>query len=206
MTIMIMSSKSRVKNSYESLYYCADSKDPETDDIVREQIQKSFADYDVLLSDRPSHEKLLEIMLDAYKASMKQLAGLEPTELETKTFIRDFDRFTKDHEHFYDVTYEMYEVKYQGDTVDLSAEFERSVRDKGGIYSLVVEETNNSVKTDSKISYLGHVPQAYMPVTSQTYDQASFELIRGDVDDSKLHSNKQYTVNDQELDNNGPEL
>lgn len=38
---------------------------------------------------------------------------MEPTELEIRTCIRDFDRFTKDHEHFYDVTYEMYELKYQ---------------------------------------------------------------------------------------------
>ncbi|MEK4277699.1 hypothetical protein [Paenibacillus sp. FSL R7-0026] len=131
---------------------------------------------------------------------------MEPTELEIRTCIRDFDRFTKDHEHFYDVTYEMYELKYQGDSVDLAAEFERSVRDQGGISSLMVEETNDFVKTDSKISYLGHVPQASVPVTSQAYEHESSELIRGDVDDTKHHLNKQYIVNDQELDNNGPEL
>lgn len=70
----------------------------------------------------------------------------------------------------------------------------------------MVEETNDFVKTDSKISYLGHVPQASVPVTSQAYEHESSELIRGDVDDTKHHLNKQYIVNDQELDNNGPEL
>lgn len=114
MTIMDMSPEIRVKNNYESLYYGVDSNDPEVDEILREQIQKAFIDHDVLLSDRPSHELLREVMLDAYRETIKELGGSEPTKLQMKAFTHEFDRFTKDHIDFYEGTFNRYEAKYQG--------------------------------------------------------------------------------------------
>lgn len=208
MTIMNMSAEIRVKNSYESLYYCSDSNDPEADEILREQIQKAFADHDVLLSDRPSQEQLREIMLDAYKHSLKELDGLEPTESQIRAFTQDFYRFTKDRENFYDVTFRMYEAKYQGDSVDLMAEYERTV-DHVGISSKVVGQTNNKIEfgeAGQKMSYMGHVPQASVSAAHYDYEPAASELIRSAADETELRSNRQYAVNDQELDSNGPEI
>ncbi|WP_145142350.1 hypothetical protein [Paenibacillus sp. Y412MC10] len=208
MTMMNMSAEIRVKNSYESLYYCSDSNDPEADEILREQIQKAFADHDVLLSDRPSPETLREIMLDAYKQSLKELGGWEPTESQIRAFTQDFDRFTKDRDNFYDVTFRMYEAKYQGDSVDLMAEYERTV-DHIGISSKVIGQTNDKVEfveASPKMSYMGHVPQASIPADHYDYEPAAPEVIRSDADEPELRSNRQYAVNDQELESNGPEI
>lgn len=209
MTILNMSPELRVINSYESLYYYSDSKDSEADEILREQIQKAFADHDVLLSDRPSRGKLREVMLDAYKESMKELGGSDPTELQIKAFTKNFDRFTKDRDNFYDVTFKMYEANYQGESVDLAAEYERSVRNNDGISSILVGQTNKKIEygeAGTKISYMAHVPQASAPVARYDYEPAASELIRGDKDEPELNSKRQYAVNDQELESNGPEI
>lgn len=206
---MYMSSEIRVKNSYESLYYCSDSNDSEADAILREKIQKAFADHDVLLSDRPSQEKLREVMLDAYKESIKELGGSDPSEPQIKAFTQDFDRFTKDRDNFYDVTFRMYEANYQGDSVDLAAEYERTVRDHVRISSMVVGQTNEKidfVEAASKISYMGHVPQVSVPVARYDYEPAAPELKRGDADEQEPNSNRQYALNDEELESNGPEI
>lgn len=209
MMIVNMSPEIRVKNSYESLYYCSESNDPEADEILREQIQKSFTDHDVLLSDRPSQEKLRKVMLEAYKESMKELGGSEPTEPQIKAFMQDFYRFTKDRDNFYDVTFRMYEAKYQGDSVDLAAEYERTVRDHVGMSSMVLGQSNEKsefVEAGSRMSYMGHVPQASVPVASYDYEPAATELIRCNEDESEPNSNRQYAVNNQELESNGPEI
>ncbi|OMF76790.1 hypothetical protein [Paenibacillus glucanolyticus] len=209
MTIINMSPEIRVKNSYESLYYCIDSNDPEADEILREQIQKAFVDHDLLLSDRPSQKKLHEVMLDAYKESMKQLGGTEPTELEIQAFTKEFNRFTKEHQDFYDVSFRRFEEKYLGDSVDLPAEYERTVRDHDGISSIVAGQTNEAaevVEAGSKISYLGHVSQASVPIARYHYEPAASKLTRSHVDEPELKPNRQYAVNNQELESNGPEI
>ncbi|MGC6586642.1 hypothetical protein ACPV3A_16945 [Paenibacillus sp. Dod16] len=209
MTIINMSPEIRVKNSYESLYYYVDSNDPEADEILREQIQKAFVDHDLVLSDRPSQKELQEVMLDAYKESMKQLGGTEPTELEIQAFTREFNRFTKEHQDFYDVSFRMFEEKYQGDSVDLAAEYERTVRGHDGISSFVAGQPNEEseiVEVGSKMSYLGHVPHASVPIARYHYEPAASTLTRSHEDEPELKPNRQYAVNNQELDSNGPEI
>lgn len=205
MDILNMSSDIRVKNSYESLYYCSNSNDPETDEVLREQIQKAFVMYDVLLSDRPSRETLREVMLEAYTESKKVLDRLQLTELEIKAFTRDFDCFTKEHQDFYNVTFKMFESKYQGDSVDLAAEYERSVRDQKEIPFMVDQQEYENkllVEVGSKMSYLGHVSQASVPIIRQNYEVVSHEIPDLILEKSKW----QRASNDEELEFKEPEL
>lgn len=209
MTMMDMSPEVRVKNNYESLYYCVDSNDPEVDEILREQIQKAFIDHDVLLSDRPTQEKLREVMLDAYKETMKELGGSVPTKSKMKTFTHEFDHFIKDHTDFYEGTFKMYEAKYQGDTVDLAAEYERTAQDRDNVLSMgAVGKTKKDIELiqeDSKMSYMGHVPEAMAPVARFDYEPVASGYIRSD-EEEVINANRQYAVNDQELESNGPEV
>lgn len=208
MTIMDMSPEIRVKNSYESLYYYVDSNDPEVDEILREQIQKAFFNHDVLLSDRPSQELLREVMLDAYTEIMKELGGSEPTKLKMKAFTHEFDCFTKDHIDFYEGTFKRYEAKYQGDTADLVADYERTFQGQDDELSMVVGKTNKEIEriqTDSKMSYMGHVPQATAPVAHFDYEPTVSGSIRSD-EEEEIKYNRQYAVNDEELESDGPEV
>jgi hypothetical protein len=104
----------------------------------------------------------------------------------------------------------MYEAKYQGDTVDLAAEYERTAQDQDNELSMAaVGKTNKEIELielDSKMSYMGQVPEATAPVARFDYEPAASGYIRNDEEEEEINSNRQYAVNDQELESNGPEV
>jgi hypothetical protein len=136
-----LSPESRIKNSYESLYYRAGSGDPETDEIVKGAIQQSFRRHGVTLNDHPDDAVLRNVMLDAYKESTKELGGENLSSSREQNLTRDFDRFTKNHPSFYMLSFESYENRYKGEPVDFFADYDRLIQENDGVDPFVVEPT-----------------------------------------------------------------
>lgn len=168
--------ESRIKNSYESLYYRTNSGDPESDKIVREEIQQAFRRNGVILADNPDDSMLRGIMLDAYKKSTQELGGEGGLSSNWENNLtRDFDMFTKHHPSFYTTTFESYERRYDGEPVDFSADYERMVQENDGVNPFITEPTEadlgamqrDRLKQFSRggemraagLSYTGHAPE-----------------------------------------------
>lgn len=134
-----LSPESRIKNSYESLYYRAGSGDPETDEIVKGAIQQAFRQHGVTLGDQPKDAVLRTIMLDAYKQSTKELGGETLSPKREQNLMRDFDQFTRNHPSFYKSSFESFENRYAGEPVDFFADYDRMVQDNDGVDPLVIE-------------------------------------------------------------------
>lgn len=136
-----LSPESRIKNSYESLYYRAGSGDPESDEIVKGALQQAFRRHGVTLSDQPDDAVLRNIMLDAVKESTKELCGETLSANREQSLTRDFDQFTRNHTSFYTVSFESFESRYEGEPVDFLADYDRMIQENGGVNPFVVEPT-----------------------------------------------------------------
>lgn len=205
-----LSPEGRVRNSYESLYYRARSGDPETDRVVKDAIQQSFSDFGVHLTDNPSKDTLRDIMVRAYKASAKEIGGVPLSGGGEDNLSREFDRFTTRHRMFYEKTFDSFERKYRGETVDFIVDYNRMVEANGGINPFQpepsVEELNamgrESLKRFSReselqksgVAYEQHVHQAEKP-QKRAYEQTKKEEavaveIKGFVYDTTYDSYK----------------
>ncbi|MEW4426049.1 hypothetical protein AB1I68_00980 [Paenibacillus pabuli] len=92
--------------------------------------------------------------------------------------------------------------------MDLVADYERTFKGQDDELSVVVGKTNKDIEriqTASKMSYMGHVPQATAPVTHFNFESAASGSIRSD-EEEEINSSRQYAVNDQELESDGPEV
>lgn len=199
--------ESRIKNSYESLYYRTNSGDPETDKIVREEIQQAFRRQGIILADNPDDTMLRDIMLDAYKKSTQELGGKDGLSSNWENNLtRDFDTFTRSHPSFYTTTFESYERRYDGEPVDFSADYERMVQENDGVNPYMVEPTEadldamqrESLKRFSRdgemraagLSYTGHAPEVKTH-TRRSYQQIKQEeMMAQDIKGNKY--DKQY--------------
>lgn len=183
-----LSAEGRVRNSYEAMYYRTDSGDPEVDEIVRSEIQHSFRRHGITLSDQPNNETLRNIMLDAYKKSAQELGGSTITSERSSNLTRDFDAFTKNHPDFYKTSFDAYEDKYNGETVDFFADYDRVIQESNGT-GLAWEPTEadlNAMERDrltqfsreavmkkpTGLSYVGHAPGV------QTQSRRSYRQIK----------------------------
>lgn len=126
-----MSPEGRIKNSTESLYYRTNSGDPEVDEILHQQTLISFKEHDVLLSDKPTPERLRAVMVHAAKESTKELQRAHLTPEQTQAIERNFDAMAE-RPKFYEKTFDGFETRHFGEPVDFSADYERMVRDNGG--------------------------------------------------------------------------
>lgn len=140
-----LSAEGRVRNSYEALYYNAKSGDPETDDIMRSQMQQAFRNEDVLLADSPDDERLRDVMLNAYKSSTGELQGSEINPEQSQTLERDFDAFTDNHPQFYASSFDAYEKKYDGEPVDFAADYDRMIQANNGVNPYEPEPTGDDL-------------------------------------------------------------
>ncbi len=184
-----LSAEGRIKNSYESMYYRAQSGDPESDGILKDEIQHSFRRRGVILADNPDHTVLRDIMLDAYKQSTKELGGESLSPDREKNLVRNFDAFTANHPSFYTKTFDSFESKYEGETVDFHADYDRMVQDNDGVNPLQTEPTEadlNVMQRDllkqfsregemkaAGLSYAGHAPVT--TPTRRSYQQVKQE-------------------------------
>lgn len=183
-----LSPESRIKNSYESLYYRAGSGDPETDEIVKGAIQQSFRRHGVTLTDQPDDAVLRSVMLDAFKESTKELGGEPLSASREQSLARDFDHFTRNHTSFYTVSFESFENRYEGEPVDFFADYDRMIQDNDGVDPFIVEPTNADLEAMHRdrlqkfsregemkaagLSYTGHAPGV------QTQARRSYQQIR----------------------------
>lgn len=202
-----LSPESRIKNSYESLYYRASSGDPESDDIVKGEIQQSFRRYGVTLNDRPDDALLRSVMLDAYKKSTKELGG-DLSKLSSDwehNLERDFDRFTTNHPSFYTSTFDSYENRYEGEPVDFFADYDRLIEESGGVDPFAVEPTEDDLEAMRRdqlkqfsrdgemraagLSYTGHAPgvttQARRTYQQTRQEEAAAQEIKGRMYDKQ---------------------
>lgn len=161
--------ESRIKNSYESLYYRADSGDPESDEIVREEIQRSFQRHGVVLTDKPDQARLRHIMLDAYKTSTEELGGQKLSSDWETNLTRDFDTFTKRHPSFYTSTFESYESRYAGEPVDLSASYDRMIHEDGGVDQRLSKPTEAELASMRQQSLKRYAREREMNVAGLSY-------------------------------------
>jgi|UPI0007880181 hypothetical protein len=184
-----LSPESRIKNSYESLYYRADSGDPEADTIVREEMQRSFRRRGVVLADNPDDVILKTLMVDAYKKSTKELSAGNLSPNWEKNLLRDFDTFTKNHPSFYTTTFDSYENRY-GVPVDFSADYERMIKENDGKDPFRVEPTEADLDAMQRdwykqfsrrgemkaagLSYTKHAPEVKTP-PRRSYQQIKQE-------------------------------
>lgn len=182
-----LSPESRIKNSYEAMYYRTDSGDPKTDEIVRNEIQDSFRKHGLTLSDQPNDRTLRNVMLDAYKNSAKELGGNELPPDRSDNFSREFDTFTRNHSTFYKKTFESYENKYNGETVDFFADYDRVMQESNGM-GLAAEPTSADLEAMQRdrlrqfsregemkaagLSYVGHAPDV------KTRERRSYQQIK----------------------------
>lgn len=183
-----LSPESRIKNSYESLYYRAGSGDPESDEIVKGAIQQSFRRHGVTLSDQPDDAVLRNVMLDAFKESTKELGGETLSASRDQSLTRDFDRFTRNHTSFYSVSFESFETRYEGEPVDFFADFDRLVQENDGVNPFVVEPTEADLEAMQRdrlkkfsregemraagLSYTGYAPGV------ETQPRRSYQQVR----------------------------
>ncbi|MCR6108559.1 hypothetical protein HXA32_20020, partial [Salipaludibacillus agaradhaerens] len=182
--------ESRIKNSYESLYYRVGSGDLESDAIVRDAIQHTFRRRGVVLTDDPDSTTLRDVMLDAYKQSTKTLGGETLSPDWEKNLVRNFDTFTHNHPSFYTKTFDAFEERYEGEPVDFFADYERMVQDNDGVTPFHVEPTEaeleamqrDHIKQFSRegemkaagLSYTGHAP-GVKTHTRRSYQQVKQE-------------------------------
>lgn len=127
-----MSPEGRIRNSYESLYYRTPSGDPESDDVLRRQLQSSFKTHDVLLADKPDTQRLRQIMVHAVEASTSDLQGAPLTQEQTQKIAVEFDHVSTSRNRFYETTFDSFEKRHHGEPVDFSADFERMLQENGG--------------------------------------------------------------------------
>lgn len=188
--VMKLSPESRVKNSYEALYYRVESGDPKMDEIERQEIQRAFRENDVVLADNPKEDVLKGIMVQAFQRSAKALQQKDLSPLQMKMIEQEFDQFTKNHPDPYGTLFDSYEQRYDGETVDFSADYERYIRESesGAFFSPEEdfgkpepEETHdrhknesqkgtNSMNRSSGLSYAARVPEAAQ-TTKRSYQQ-----------------------------------
>lgn len=200
--------ESRIKNSYESLYYRTESGDPESDQIVRDEIQHSFRRHGIILTDNPDDAVLRDVMLDAYKKSTKELGGEDLPSGWEKNLTRDFDSFTESHPTFYTSSFDSYENRYEGEPVDFSADYDRMVQENGGTDPFMMEPTEadldamqrDSLKRYSRegemkaagLSYAGHAPEVETPPRRSYQQVKEEEKVAEDVKGNKY--DKQYDL------------
>ncbi|HET7615445.1 MAG TPA: hypothetical protein VFK27_00715, partial [Bacillales bacterium] len=170
--------------------YRASSGDPESDEIVREEIQRSFRQHGIILADHPDDDALRDIMLDAYKKSTQELGGDDLSSDWENKLTRDFDTFTASHSDFYTTTYDSYETRYEGEPVDLAADYDRMVQENDGVDPHFIEPTEADIDAMERdrlkqfsragemkpagLSYTGHAPGA-KPVARRSYQQIKQE-------------------------------
>lgn len=182
-----LSPAGRVRNSYESLYYNVNSNDPEADEVVRGHIQSAFKKHNVVLTDNPTVAQLRSVMVSAYKESILELDGGHVSDHTIDAFEQDFDRFAKDHPSFYASTFSSYEDRYDGETVDFSADYTRAMSDVDltpseddidqmfeSVEREGFEDAVSTMKT-SGLSYTGHVPDSKLQTKKRTYMQIKEE-------------------------------
>lgn len=188
-----LSPESRIQNSYEAMYYNVSSGDPDADEIVRNEIQQTFKQYNIILADNPDKETLRSIMLDSYLSSIEALGGGEIDANKSKQFVREFDTFVANHSKFYDITFESYERKYVGESVDFTSEYTRTVRQSEEPNTYQTKPVNSSLNMGngqheyhevSGLSYLGHAPETKELPNRLTYqptkqDNTELEKLKG---------------------------
>lgn len=164
-----LSPEGRIKNSYESLYYRAGSGDPETDEIVKEEIQHSFRRHGIVLTDNPDKAILRDVMLDAYKKSTEELGGEDLSPSWEENLTRDFDTFTHSHPSFYTSTFQSYENRYEGETVDFSADYDRMVQENDGVDPFMVEPTEADLDAMQRDRFKQYSREAEMSAAGLSY-------------------------------------
>ncbi|MGX1195842.1 hypothetical protein [Metabacillus sp. SLBN-84] len=185
-----LSPESRIKNSYESLYYRAGSGDPESDEIVKGEIQQSFRRHGVILHDKPSERELRDIMLDAYKKSTQELGGENLSPEWEANLTREFDTFTRNHSTFYSTTFDAYERKYKGEPVDFAADVDRMIQENNGVDPFHNEPSEADIEAMHReklqqftrsgemkaagLSYAGHAP-GVRTQAKRSYQQVKLE-------------------------------
>lgn len=140
-----LSPEGRTKNSYEALYYRVNSGDPETDEVLRREIQNSFREYDITLADGPNKDILRIVMLQAYKNTAKEIQGEDLTPEQIETIEQNFDSLVDNHTKFYDTVFDSYERKYEGETVDFSADYERYLKEINADFSADYERYSEEI-------------------------------------------------------------
>lgn len=188
-----LSPESRIQNSYEAMYYNVSSGDPDADEIVRNEIQQTFKQYNIILADNPDKETLRRILLDSYQSSIDALGGEDVNAVKSKQFEREFDTFVANHSKFYDITFQSYERKYDGESVDFTAEYNRTFGQSEEPNTYQTKPVNSSLKMGngqhdyhkvSGLSYLGHAPETRELPNRRTYqptkqDKTDLEVIKG---------------------------
>jgi len=156
----------RIQNNYEALYYNIDSDDPEMDEIVKEQLQKSFERYNVTIADNPHPTILRDVLVDAYKESVKQISGDALSSSQIAQLTSTFDTFTTQHPRFYDASFASYADKYEGETVDMHVLYRRAMSTDNGSSPF-----SFNPHPASELSYSGYVPEAVTYTTRRAYQQ-----------------------------------
>lgn len=145
--LRIMSPEGRIKNSYESLYYRANSGDPEADEILRLEMQTSFKEHDVVLSDKPKPERLRQVMIHAVGESTKELQRAPLTPEQSESITQSFDTVSA-RARFYETVFSSVESRHRGEPVDFSAEYERMIKDNPTHEMELSEEVMNAMEAE----------------------------------------------------------
>lgn len=120
-----MTPEQRVANGYESLYFGAESGDPEMNQILQATTQRAFAENDIALDESPDDEKLRRTFVKAYVDAAATLQGEPATDAQKAYLTRSFARFEMTHGQFYDRTAKAFENRHDGETLDLHTFIER---------------------------------------------------------------------------------
>ncbi|MCC2248972.1 hypothetical protein JUJ52_03240 [Virgibacillus sp. AGTR] len=126
-------------------------------------------------------------MLDAYKKSTKEIGGESLSPDWEKDLIRDFDAFTASRPSFYTSMFDSYESRYEGEPVDISADYDRMVQENDGVDPHFKEPTEvdldamqrDRLKQYSRdgemkaagLSYTGHAPEVKTHTRRRSYQQ-----------------------------------
>ena len=186
-----MTPEQRVVNGYESLYFGADSGDPEMNTILRESMLRSFQRNDLALDDEQDEAQLRKTFIEAYVDATETVQGAPATDDQRAHVTRSFARFEMTQRAFYDRTAKAFENRHDGETLDLFTVLDRLDRETP---SNQEEPDLDAMARDAEAFSYGAKAATATPVRQSYAEQAaSSEDVADDVKQTRDAEYDEYS-------------
>ena len=132
--VPFLSAEERVKNSYSAHFYGVQSGDPQTDEMLKDSLRRSFGESDVALDDRPQRSVLEAVHLNAYLDTMARLDGREPSTEQIETLTTGFAAFTNQYDRYFDVVHQQFDRRHDDLPLDHLTMTQRQAQSEPELY------------------------------------------------------------------------